>query len=198
MDDPAAAQPEVAGTRRIVPMMLIAGPSLQDPIFAHTVILLLESGPSGAYGMVVNKPAPVDLATLLDGAGIARTAAPQRTVWLGGPVQPEAGLVLYVDEPGLEPFEPQTIVFPGVHMSSSMSLLHAIAADRGPQTFALYLGRAAWEAGQLEAELAAGVWLPSEPDVSLLFHSDTDSCWLRALQLLGTDPAHIAPTAAQA
>ncbi len=195
MDQAATATPD---PRAMAPIMLIAGPSLQDPTFAHTVILLVESGPSGAYGMVVNKPAPVDLATLLDGAGIPRSVAPPRTVWLGGPVQPEAGLVLYLDEPDLEPFEPQSDVLPGVRMSSSMSLLHAIAAGRGPHTFALYLGRASWAAGQLEAELAAGVWLPSEPDVSLLFDVDTDACWRRALQLLGTDPAHIAPVAAEA
>lgn len=189
---------EQTAEQGMAPVMLIAGPALQDETFAHTVILLVESGPEGAYGMVINKPAPVDLATLLDGAGIERGLAPERAVWLGGPVQPEAGLVLYLDEPNLEAFEPHAEVLPGLHMSSSMGLLHAIAAGRGPHTFALYLGRASWGAGQLEAELAAGVWLPAEPDVSLLFDADTDACWRRALQLLGTDPAHIVSTPAEA
>ena len=189
---------EAAARRGMAPVMLIAGPTLQDATFAQTVILLIESGPEGAYGMVINKPAPVNLATLLDGAGIERDATPDHAVWLGGPVQPEAGVVLYLDEPDLETFEPHAEVLPGLHMSSSMNLLHAIAAGRGPHTFALYLGRASWGAGQLEAELTAGVWLPAEPDVSLLFDADSDSCWRRALTLLGTDPAHIVSTPAEA
>lgn len=181
------------------PMLLIAMPTLTDPTFAHTVILIVETGPQGAYGVVITRPAPVDLGTLLDGAGIPRTMAhPSRTVWLGGPVQPQSGLVLFVAEPDLPAYEPQADVMPGLRVSSSMDLLRDVAHGAGPRKFALFLGRASWTAGQLEAELAAGVWIPAEPDVALLFQDEQDGIWHQALRGIGADPAIIAATPAQA
>jgi len=180
------------------PLLLIAAPALHDPTFAHTVILLVESGASGSYGVVINRPAPVDLGALLDSAGIARTIADKQSVWLGGPVQPQSGLVLFRTEPGQSEYEPQADVIPGLRVSSSMELLRDVAHGLGPRKFALYLGRASWDAGQLEAEINAGVWLPAEPDLSLLFHLDQEDVWKRALRLLGADPAIVATVPAEA
>src|SRR5579885_1711753 len=35
---------------------LVARPVLQDPNFKHTVVLLLQHGAEGAFGLVVNRP----------------------------------------------------------------------------------------------------------------------------------------------
>jgi putative transcriptional regulator len=179
----------------LAPGLLIAVPGLHDPMFAHTVVLLVESGPWGAYGMVINRRAPIELGALLDSAGIPHQNATQQTVWLGGPVQPQSGLVLYHPEPGLADYEPHAEVMPGVRMSSSMELLRDIALGRGPKQYALVLGRTSWAAGQLEAELSAGVWLPCEPDPALLFVPDGEVCWREALATMGADPAHVSATA---
>ena len=37
--------------------LLVARPSLKDTSFAHSVILLLEHGPEGAFGLILNRPA---------------------------------------------------------------------------------------------------------------------------------------------
>ncbi len=182
----------------LAPGLLIAAPNLSDPIFNHTVILLVENGPWGSYGMVINRPAPVDLSTLLEGAGIPHESDLPRTVWLGGPVQPQSGLVLYRDEPGLASYDPHAGILPGLRISSSMHLLRDIAQNQGPRQYALFLGRASWTAGQLEQEMAAGLWLPAEANASLLFAQDQDTCWRQALATIGADPAHVASGAAQA
>jgi putative transcriptional regulator len=189
---------EVQCIQGLAPGLLIAAPNLADPTFNHTVILLVENGPWGSYGMVINRPAPVDLSSLLESAGIPHQSDLPRTVWLGGPVQPQSGLVLYRDEPGLASYDPHAGILPGMRISSSMHLLRDIAQGQGPRQYALFLGRASWVAGQLEQELAAGLWLPAEADASLLFAQDQDACWRRALATIGTDPAHIASGAASA
>jgi len=38
---------------------LVARPALQDPNFRKTVVLLLQHGSGGAFGLVVNRPAKV-------------------------------------------------------------------------------------------------------------------------------------------
>ena len=182
---------EVA-TTTLAPGLLISVPQLQDPFFARTVIMLVEHGPDGAYGVVLNRRAPFDMATLLDGAGLEVEAElATDSVWWGGPVHPEAGVVLYRPEPGLDAYEPATDVLPGLRMSSSMALLRDVASGRGPRTLALYLGRASWGAGQLESELAEGSWIPADTEHSLLFREEADGLWTAALQSIGVDPAYV-------
>src|SRR3954454_22750607 len=69
--------------------LLIAAPTLLDPNFRRTVVLLLEHTPDGAIGVVLNRPSDTE----------AREAVPDlravllddEPIFLGGPVQAEAG-----------------------------------------------------------------------------------------------------------
>ena len=42
--------------------LLLAGPNLQDPNFARTVVLVGVHGEEGAMGLVLNRPAPITVA----------------------------------------------------------------------------------------------------------------------------------------
>src|SRR6266576_2272217 len=68
--------------------LLIASPSLLDPNFRRTVVLVTEHNEEGAAGLVLNRPGPAPVSDLVplvnDG----------EQVWLGGPVQQNAVLVL--------------------------------------------------------------------------------------------------------
>lgn len=174
----------------LAPSMLIAMPGMEDGFFSRSVILLVEHGSQGAGGVVLNKMAPLDLDTLLKSTGLQSAPAGNRPVWVGGPVSPQAGLVLYLDEGGAR-YDHDVEVLPGLRLSASLSVLRDVAAGRGPKTFGLYLGRAGWGPGQLEDELAKGAWLTTEPDLTLLFSTDGDEAWRRALQVLGTDEQHV-------
>lgn len=181
--------------------MLIAVPQMRDPFFSRTVVLLVEHNQDGAYGVVLNRKAPVDLQTLLAGAGLPIDNVPEREpVWWGGPVNPESGMVLYrvaadASEPSDPAYEPGLAVSEQLRVSWSMQLLQDIASGAGPDVFALYLGRAAWAAGQLDNEIAMGAWLPTDTDSILLFNSDTSDRWRNALALIGAEPGCVIPGA---
>src|SRR5437879_13545831 len=72
--------------------LLIAAPTLIDPNFRRTVVLLLEHTPDGAIGVVLNRPSDTE----------AREAVPDlravllddEPIFLGGPVQPETVIAL--------------------------------------------------------------------------------------------------------
>lgn len=178
----------------LAPGLLIAVPGMVDPFFARAVVLLVEHDQEGAFGVILNRKAPVDLPTLLSGAGLTNASVTdERAVWWGGPVQPESGMVLYLDEPHLGEFAPSQEVSPGLTCSWSMELLQEIAEGRGPSVFALFLGRSAWGPGQLESELQTGAWLPADAESSLLFTDDQLECWLRALDAIGAAPATVVP-----
>src|SRR5207244_622685 len=72
--------------------LLLAAGGLFDPNFRRTVVLIAEHGEEGALGLVLNRPAKVrvqDAAPLLSGL-----VEPEASLFVGGPVQPEAVLVL--------------------------------------------------------------------------------------------------------
>lgn len=183
-----------SGARSLAPGLLIAVPAMQDPFFARSVVLLIEHDDEGAFGVVLNRKAPVDLKSLLSGAGLDSAKIQGETpVWWGGPVQPESGMVLYRNEARLARYEPDHDVHEDLRCSWSMELLQDIAAGKGPATFSLFLGRAAWGPGQLESELETGAWIPADSDDSLLFTDEQAECWRMALLNIGAAPGNVAP-----
>src|SRR5258705_849655 len=72
--------------------LLVSSPSLLDPNFRKTVVLVAHHDDEGAMGLVLSRPsdvAAVDAVPLLEGLPGA-----DDPVFVGGPVQPEAFMVL--------------------------------------------------------------------------------------------------------
>ena len=71
-----------------------------------------------------------------------------------------------------------------------MAALRSVIDGHGPSEVRLLVGYAGWGPGQLESELAKGVWLPAAPDAALLFDDTTSTLWQRAYQhSIGSIPA---------
>jgi len=80
--------------------LLIASPSMGDPRFYQTVIVLVRHDRTGAMGIVVNRPLQErPLVALLEALGEkADGAAGSLRIFAGAPVQPELGFVLHSAE----------------------------------------------------------------------------------------------------
>jgi hypothetical protein len=68
---------------------------LTDPNFKQSVVLLLQQSDDGALGLVINRESPILLRDLCKDHEISYVGDPAKKVRVGGPVQPEQGLVLY-------------------------------------------------------------------------------------------------------
>jgi putative transcriptional regulator len=184
-----------SGASVLAPGFLIASPPLGDPNFDRTVILLAVHSESGALGFVVNRRAPMKLGELLSFAGYGSDVRDPAPVYLGGPVQPSSGWILCLD-PELKPEDAGVIpVGDRVRVTSSRSAFDALAADavRGatapdPRRRTVLLGYSGWGPGQLEREIATGVWLPTPMDEGVLFDVAAEHRWERAYALLGLSP----------
>ena len=72
--------------------LLIASPSLLDSNFRRAVVLVTEHTDDGAAGLVLNRPSPASVLELVP--ELEPLVEDDEPVWLGGPVQPNAVLVL--------------------------------------------------------------------------------------------------------
>jgi len=185
---PAGQLPAERGSAdSVAGRLLVATPELEDPNFRHTVVYMVQHDDSGAMGLVLNRvlgKGPV--AELLEGLGIEGEADPSRQIEIhyGGPVEAGRGFVLHSpDYHGQD-----TVVLSDVAaLTSSLDVLSAIAAGKGPKRSLFVLGYAGWAPGQLEAEIAAGAWEIVDADEGLLFDERADSKWQRALDRRGVD-----------
>src|SRR5262245_48809431 len=156
---------------------LVAGKALRDPNFYKSVVLLLEHGPGGALGLVVNRPTAVKVSTALGG----QIELPEQhdRLYVGGPVQSSALFIMH-NGPKLQAASHE--VGSGLYVATSPEALEEVvraasSASDAPLKFRLFSGCAGWGPGQLEGELARADWhlRPAAPE--LLFDSDAHALW---------------------
>jgi putative transcriptional regulator len=178
--------------------MLIAMPSMRDERFARSVIYVCAHSSEGAMGIVVNQPAPnvrfpellvqlevipaAELIQLPPRAGVIK-------VLKGGPVETGRGFVLHSAD-----FQIENSTLPideGICLTATLDILKAIARGNGPQSAVLALGYAGWAPGQLESEIQENGWLHCPADPDLIFGSDIDGKYSRALRKIGIEPGKL-------
>ncbi len=164
---------------------LISTPQMPDPRFQQQVIYLCAHNDDGAMGLVINNPNPeITLLDILHGSNLAIPEGPLPPVYIGGPVEMDAGFILF----GSEPTDRYTVeVTPGISLSRDSRLLEDISLGHGPKMFLFMLGYAGWGAGQLEGELIDNSWLTVPADIDVLFHTPDEDKWRRAAQKFGID-----------
>ncbi len=177
--------------------LLLAMPNMADPRFDRSVIYICSHDESGAMGLVINEAfQSLSFEGLLEQLEIEYTEpVPQLVIHTGGPVEPGRGFVLhsadYVQESTL-------IVSETLALTATVDILTALAHGRGPRHHLLALGYAGWGAGQLEAEIQANSWLTAEADEEIIFNTELEQKWPRAMAKLGVNVSMLSTDAGHA
>jgi putative transcriptional regulator len=161
--------------------LLISSPQLHDPNFRRTVVLMTHHDDEGAMGLVLSRPSEIRVADAVP--ELADLAGAGELVYVGGPVQPEAVVVLIEHES-----EPDLPIVGNVAFMAAGADVDELDAIR-TRVFAGYSG---WGPGQLEDELEESSWIvvPAEPDDP--FAPDPDELWRTVLHRKGGKFALIA------
>ena len=171
-----AATPDPSDPGSFVGQLLIAAPTMSDPRFAHTVILMVRHDQAGAFGIVINRPVGErSIAALLEAAGDIQTdVAGSVRVFAGGPVQPELGFVVH----SADYHRAETVDVDGrVAMTANREILRDIGHNQGPAKSLFAFGYAGWGPGQLEGEMARHNWFTAPEEPKLIFDDDRDNLW---------------------
>lgn len=173
MPEPGAAPARRAGR------LLIAAPSLVDPNFNRAVLLMLEHGPEGALGVVLNRPTDLSARRALPGE-LGESFSESDVVHQGGPVQPDAVIVL---ADFTDPAAAASIAFDTVGVVDPQTS-HAELSLR-VRALRVYGGYAGWAAGQLEDEIAQEAWIDAAGQGEDVFTSEPERLWRRVLERKG-------------
>lgn len=157
--------------------LLVAAPSLVDPNFRRSVVLVGEHGEEGALGVVLNRPSELTVSEAVPPLGAL--AGDEALVWVGGPVQPQAIVVLGEFE---EPDRAAALVLGSIGFLPGEIEPDDLGALSRARVFAGYAG---WGPGQLESELAEESWIvePAVPDD--VFYDEADELWSEVLRRKG-------------
>lgn len=173
--------------------LLIAMPSIHDPNFERSVVLLCAHSEQGAMGFVLNKLAPMTMfSDLIERTDIAKGPVEipldvlSMPVRLGGPVDGQRGFVVHSEDYA---GDDMTLVVPGGYVvSATIDVLRDIALQRGPLQRLIALGYSGWTAGQLESEILNNGWLHCAADHELVFQVPIERKYDEAMFKLGINP----------
>ncbi|HJX74763.1 MAG TPA: YqgE/AlgH family protein, partial [Gaiella sp.] len=188
---PGCRAGENGAVRSLRGQLLVAGPGLLDPNFRRTVVLLAEHGEDGAMGVVLNRVSGVAVEDAVP--PIAELVGAGALVHLGGPVQPQAVVVL---ADFVEPHRAGALVLDTIgFLPGDVDDADDLGRLRRVRVFAGYAG---WGPGQLEEELAEQSWVVLPARGSDVFSDAPDGLWsdvlrrhgggLAVLALLPDDP----------
>jgi putative transcriptional regulator len=157
--------------------LLVASPHLRGDNFCQTVIMLLQHDENGAFGVVLNRPSNETVSGLMSKLGVADCQAGGR-ILVGGPVS-GALIALHSNPKCSEHSLPG-----GIHLASQKGLIFELASET-PEFVRFFVGHAAWRDGQLETELAEGLWHVLPCNWSAIESLPADELWSMAVREVG-------------
>ena len=165
----------MSGVDSLKGQLLLASPALFDPNFRRTVVLVTEHNEEGAAGLVLNRRSETAVAEAVP--DLVPLVAEEERVYVGGPVQQSAVLVLAeFDDPG----DAAALVVDAVGFVPGDGDFELIAvATRRARVFAGYAG---WGPGQLESELEELSWITAAAGGLDLFPEPETDLWSSVLR----------------
>ena len=176
----------VAGFDSLRGKLLLASPTLVDPNFRRTVVLITEHTEEGAMGLVLNRAATSSVREAVP--DLTWLAAPEEPVYVGGPVAPTGVIVLAeFSEPAVAAaIVEDDLGFVGAEAGDDGGADRLAAAIRRARVFA---GHSGWGPGQLESELGEEAWIVEAPRREEVFTADPEELWATVLRRMGREYA---------
>jgi putative transcriptional regulator len=147
-------------------ILLIAKPSMIDPNFSETVVLVTQTPDASTVGVILNRPS---------GKRHEKTGEPMYT---GGPVMPQVTVALFAAERApVASFH----VLQGVYLSMHPQNVDALPSRPG-QGLRFFTGFSGWAPNQLQNELQLDGWFVLPVTEEILFRVDTRGMWRELLE----------------
>ena len=157
--------------------LLLAKPSLVDPNFSQTVVLLLGgNNDEGAFGFVLNRPSSQNIKTLWESL-VQKPCSFEENIFLGGPVEGPLTALHRARAFG------DSEILPDLFLTSSKDQLEKLV-EKQVDPIRFFVGGSGWGGGQLANEIKEGTWFVGQAISSVVF-ADPSGLWRFLLELFG-------------
>lgn len=153
-------------------MLLVAHPQFRDPAWHETVLLAAPLPNGGHVGVILNRPTQTTLGELFpEHASSAKVADP---VHFGGPFSTDA--LIAVVRSRESPGSGALALAKGLFLAVDGRTIDRVI-EQTPQAARYYVGLVVWRPGELQLELAKGLWTLREADAGTVFRKDMETLW---------------------
>lgn len=156
--------------------LLVASPTLLDPNFYRSVILVMVDNVDGAVGVVLDRPLEIAAAEYVEDWSDLLT--PPTRVFEGGPVQRETAIGV-ARRTG---FGPSDSWEPILGSLGFVDLALTPDTFPGVEELRVFSGYAGWDADQLDLEIATGSWFTVPGSIDDVFDPVPHTLWRRVLK----------------
>jgi putative transcriptional regulator len=154
--------------------LLIATPELLAPLFAQSVILMINHDDDGAIGVILNKPTNTTM-TDLSGKLFDEAFEWDQPLHVGGPVTGTLSVLHTVESMA------DREVIPGVYLTMEATKVQHVLS-RKPQPSMVVANYSGWGPGQLEGEIDRDSWLTLPASHEHIFWTGRGDLWKAAIQ----------------
>lgn len=158
---------------RLSAILLVARPTLADPNFGDSLVLVMNSLGPAPVGIIVNRPTRVRVSQLFPDN--PRIAASTERIYFGGPV--DLGRVWFLFRARTPPAH-AVPAFDDFYLSGDRELLASLLVrDEPVEGLRVFAGYSGWAPGQLEAEILRGDWTSQRATKAVIFDRKLERAW---------------------
>jgi len=150
--------------------LLIASPFLGDQNFNKSVVLIIQHGEEGAFGLVLNRPTNFRMADIWDIVSDDEPCPTNAVIHYGGPVEGPL-MALHTKRSRSE-----HDIVAGVHFATSKENIQELLRGNN-RPVRIFSGYSGWGQEQLDAELQEGAWLTYPASRKFVFANEETDLW---------------------
>jgi putative transcriptional regulator len=160
--------------------LLISNPFLSDYFFRRSVVLLIDHGDDGSFGVIINKPMDFSVAEVTSSFPEARS-----TIFLGGPVKTDGLFYMHT----LGSLIPDSMkIMDGLWWGGKQDVLEDFISsdpEKAKERIRFYLGYSGWVSEQLGSEIKSRSWLITEANSDEIIGGSAPDLWKQKVQSMG-------------
>ena len=164
--------------------LIIANPSINDPIFKKSVILICDYDTEGSMGLIINKPINNYLLNNIILDSDLENLSIDSKIHLGGPIGLDVGFVIHDSNYATEKTH---IISECLSLTSDKKIIADIKNKKGPKQYIFTLGYAGWDGSQLDNEIKSGDWLIEKATSNFIFNTKHSEKWRLSSENMGID-----------
>lgn len=158
--------------------LLVAHAELEDASFSQTVVLVIRHDEIGTVGIIINHPTSLAAGTVFPELAEPLMSYDGR-LYRGGPAQPTRTLALVQGLAAVVAQGPEIVdrIYLSVDTAELGSLVR-VANDES--SLRIFAGHTEWAPGQIDDEVARGVWRVVRGNAALIFSPTPEAVWREA------------------